>query len=75
MQLEQVSPTEPQAFTSDPVLHAPVASQQPPGHVDGPHVVDGVVPASTFSGSRLVRPQPAIASTKTNTLTNASAAA
>ena len=67
MQSLHFPPNEPQACTSDPTRHTPRASQQPVGHVDGPHVPPSVVlstrasvmvPPSRMASSRLERPQP-----------------
>lgn len=62
-QSEQRDPLLPHARVSPPVRQMPLASQQPFGHVDGPHACVGP-PSRKVSGSRLVRPQPGAIKTK-----------
>jgi hypothetical protein len=76
MQSEQRWPAEPHARASAPMRHTPVASsQQPLGHVEGPHALPGgvMVPESNVSTSRLERPQPDASSTR-NTVAKAASA-
>jgi len=55
----QLAPPLPHALMSLPTRHAPKRSQHPLGHVDAVQLPGGwVVPESSCSGSRLVRPHP-----------------
>jgi hypothetical protein len=71
----QLPPNWPHALRSLPVRQAPKRSQQPVGHVWGVHVAGGVVPPSSVSGSRLVRPQPGASTMNTRIPTAATSAA
>jgi hypothetical protein len=64
-------PIEPQARTSRPGRQVPVASQQPPGQLDGPHG-ETTPPSLRSSSSRLERPQPGAIATKSTMPSHAS---